>query len=54
MIVHDHFDDREHGREIAAPQDGDDGDVKTQADDVEAVGEGDFEGAIEVVHGSMR
>ena len=50
MIVHDHFDDREDGREVAAPEDGDDGRREDAGHDVDAMSESDFEGASEVVH----
>ena len=50
VIVHDHFDDREDGGQVAAPEDGDDGRREDAGRDVDPVSERDFEGACEVVH----
>ena len=51
VIVHDHLDDREDGREISAPEDGDDCGRKDAGHHVDSVGESDFQCALEIVHG---
>jgi len=50
VIVHDHFDDRKHGGEVAAPEDGDDGRREDAGRDVDSVREREFQCASEIVH----